>query len=95
MPRIKSIEDGVKYTVVLPESDIQQLKLLASQKKISSINAGVREAVELYLVQQKQEAYRQQLQEGMKDPAFIQRNEELMHEFEEIAEATERKREEW
>jgi len=95
MPRIRSIEDGVKYTVVLPESDIQQLKLLASQKKISSINAGVREAVEVYLVQQKQEAYRQQLQEGMKDPAFIQRNEELMHEFEEISEATERKREEW
>jgi hypothetical protein len=95
MARMKSIEDGIKYTVVLPESDIQQLKLLASQKKISSINAGVREAVEIYLVRHQQEAYREQLREGMRDPEFIKRNEEVMNEFEEMEAAAERKREQW
>jgi hypothetical protein len=77
MSRMKSIQDGVKYTVVLPESDIQQLKLLTSQKKISSVNAGVREAVETYLARQKQESYKQELQEAMSDPEFLRRNEHI------------------
>lgn len=95
MSRPKSIQDGVKYTVVLPESDIRHLKELAKQRKISSINEGVREAVEAYLVKQQAEEYKQQLQDAMKDPDFRRRNDEVEDGFKHADAEMGGKLEEW
>jgi len=95
MARTKVISNGVKYTVVLPESDIQQLKELASKNKIASVNAGVREAVEAYIVQQKKEMYKKDLQEANEDPEFIQRNEDIQGAFKHSDDETKGMIKEW
>jgi len=95
MARTKSINNGVKYTVVLPEHDIQQLKELTKQNKIASVNAGVREAVEAYIVQQKHEMYKKDLQDAMEDPDFVKRNEDIQVTFKHSDDETEGKMGEW
>lgn len=82
MAKKKSIKDGIKYTVLLPEHDIDQLKILAECKIISSVNSGVREAVEEYIVRIKKELYEKELIRAVNDPDFIRRNEEIEKEFE-------------
>ncbi len=89
------ITNGVKYTVVLPESDIQQLKELASKNKIDSVNAGVREAIEMYIVQQKKEMYKKDLQEAMGDPEFNKRNQDITDAFKHSDDETEGMLMEW
>ena len=81
MGRTRSIDNGVKYTVVLPESSINELKELAGNNKIASVNAGVREAIEEYIVKMKTENYRNELIEAAKDPEFIKRNDDIMKSF--------------
>lgn len=81
MGRTKSIDNSIKYTVVLPESSINELKELAADKKIQSVNAGVREAVEEYIVKIKNENYRNMLKEAVKDPEFLKRNADIMKSF--------------
>lgn len=95
MARTKTISNGVKYTVILPESDIQQLKELASKNKIDSVNAGVREAVESYIVHQKNEMYKKDLQEAISDPEFIKRNQDVKDAFKHSDYETERMIMEW
>ncbi len=95
MARTKKITNGVKYTVVLPENAIQQLKELAGTNKISSVNAGVREAVELYIVQQQKEAYKKNLHAAMEDPEFIKRTEDTKTAFKYTDAEIEGMNEEW
>ena len=73
MSRTKAIKDSIKYTIVIPESDIAQLKELTDRNIIGSVNAGVREAVEDYIARIKKETYKKELQEAVKDPEFIKR----------------------
>ena len=49
MGRSKSIDNGVKYTVVLPADDVKKLRELSKSKTIDYINSGVREAVAQYI----------------------------------------------
>jgi len=95
MRRSKSMNHGVKYTVVLPESSINELKGLVSRKKIDSVNAGVREAVEEYIIKIKKETYRTRLQEAVKDPEFIKRSEDTMKSFKYADQETEEMIPEW
>ena len=95
MGRTKSIENSVKYTVVLPESSINELKELAGNNKITSVNAGVREAIEEYIIKKKAENYRNNLKEAIKDPDFIKRNEEVMKSFRYSDKETEEMIPEW
>lgn len=81
MGRTKSIDNSVKYTVVLPESSINVLKELTRNRSIASVNAGVREAVEEYIVKKKNEIFRSKLEEAVKDPAFIKRNKDIERNF--------------
>lgn len=78
MARTKAIEHGVKYTVVLPERDIELLKELVDNKATPSVNAAVREAVEEYIVKTKKESYKKGLIDAVNDPDFIRRTEENM-----------------
>ncbi|HOJ11782.1 MAG TPA: hypothetical protein PK733_14480 [Clostridiales bacterium] len=81
MARTKSVDSVKKYTVVLPESCINELKVLSEKKIIDSISAGVREAVAEYLVKVKREIYKKELMEAVKDSDFIKRNEEVIESF--------------
>lgn len=95
MSRTKAIKDSIKYTVVIPESDIAQLKELTDRKIISSVNAGVREAVEDYIARIKKEHYKKDLQEAVEDPDFIKRTEENMKAFKKLDQETEEMIPEW
>gem|GEM_PF-358447 len=95
MARTKSINNGVKYTVVLPESDIRELKEMADKDMINSVNAGVREAVEEYIVKIKKENYKKELIKAVKDPEFIKRNEEVMKTFKHADKESEEMIPEW
>lgn len=95
MGRTKSIDNSVKYTVVLPESSINELKELVGNNKIASVNAGVREAIEEYIVKIKNEYYRNGLKEAVKDPEFIKRSEDTMKSFRYSDKETEEMMPEW
>jgi hypothetical protein len=73
MPRGKFIEDGIKYTVVLPAKDIEKLKKLAGEKKVSSVNAAVRTAIEDFIRIVDKESYRKLMEEAANDASFIKK----------------------
>lgn len=76
MARSKAIEQGVKYTVVLPEQDLEMLKKLVDNKTALSVNAAVREAVEEYIVKSKKELYKKGLMDAINDADFVKRTED-------------------
>ncbi|NJD04802.1 MAG: hypothetical protein FIA99_19880 [Ruminiclostridium sp.] len=78
MARSKAIEHGIKYTVVLPEQDIELLKDMVDNKVALSVNAAVREAVEEYIVKTKKEIYKKGLIDAVNNSDFIKRTEESM-----------------
>ena len=95
MARNKSIDNGVKYTVVLPESSINELKELTASNNIMSVNAGVREAVEEYITKKKNESYKDMLKKAVKDPEFIKRNDDTAKSFVHADKETEEMIPEW
>ncbi len=95
MGRSKSIDNSIKYTVVLPESSLSELKDLVGNNKIASVNAGVREAIEEYIVKKKTEDYREQLREAVKDPEFIKRIDDTMKSFRYVDKEAEEMIPEW
>lgn len=95
MGRTKSIDNGVKYTVVLSESSIAGLKELVSSNDIASVNAGVREAVEDYIVKIRNERYKKALQDAVNDPGFIKRTDDIMKSFQYADKDAEEMNPEW
>jgi hypothetical protein len=63
----------IKYTATLPESSVDELKMLAEKKVIPSVNFAIREAIEVYIVQTKKELYQKQIKEASKDEVFLKR----------------------
>jgi predicted RND superfamily exporter protein len=72
---------NIKYTTVLPVEYVESLKELAGEKAIPSINSGIREAVEQYLIHKKRELYEAQMIEASKDEEFIKRTMEAQSDF--------------
>ena len=64
---------NVRYTTVLPAKYVEELKQLAAQKVITSVNNGIREAVELFLSEARRELYAQKMAEAAKDQRFLER----------------------
>ena len=64
---------SIKYTAVLPDEYIMELKELASKKIIPSVNYGIKSAVEQYLEQSRKERYAKNMQEAAKDEEFLKR----------------------
>ena len=63
----------IKYTAVLPSEHVNELKALAAQKIIPSVNYGIKRAVEEFLDQSKREIYEKSMMEAVKDAAFLKR----------------------
>jgi len=69
----ESSNANIRYTTVLPLNQVEELKELAEQKVISSVNYGIREAVAHYLVETKRELYALRMAEAAQDPEYINR----------------------
>jgi hypothetical protein len=78
---MSKLSQNIKYTSVLPLEYVESLKELASEKAIPSINYGIREAVEQYLVVKKKELYENQIIEAAKDEVFNRRLAECQADF--------------
>ncbi|MCL2095680.1 MAG: hypothetical protein FWH10_02110 [Oscillospiraceae bacterium] len=64
---------GIKYTSVLPDEYITELRELAAKKIIPSVSYGIKVAVGKYLEQEKKERYKKYMQEASQDKAFLER----------------------
>ena len=64
---------SIKYTAVLPNEYIMELKKLAAQKAIPSVNYGIKSAVEKYLEQSRKEIYEKNMKEAAQDEEFLRR----------------------
>ncbi|MFA6308385.1 MAG: hypothetical protein WC677_01360 [Clostridia bacterium] len=63
----------VRYTATLPEEYIYELRELAKDEKIPSVNYAVNEALGAYLKQTKKEQFEEQMKEAAQDKAFLKR----------------------
>ena len=72
---------SIKYTAVLPDEYIIELKELAAQKFIPSVNYGIKSAVKKYLEQSRKEKYEKGMQEAAKDEEFIKRTMDCQNDF--------------
>jgi hypothetical protein len=72
---------SIKYTAVLPQVCVDELKTLAEKKVIPSVNQGIRLAIDGFLAQTKKELYEQSLREAALDAAFIKRTIETQDVF--------------
>ena len=70
---INTVNASIRYTTVLPAKYVEELKQLAAEKIISSVNQGIREAIEQYLAQSKCEQYARQMSDAAKDQGFMER----------------------
>lgn len=75
---------NVKYTAMLPEHQIRELKRLADMKIIPSVNSGIRTAVEQFVSQTKKEQYEELMAQAASDKRFMKRTLEAQDEFEDL-----------
>jgi hypothetical protein len=78
---MKRAMETIRYTTVLPEKDVMELKELAAGKYIPSVNAGIREAVEAYIELRKKEIYAQRMGDAVKDVEFMKRTLDAQESF--------------
>ena len=78
--------ESVKYTAVLPAEFVHELKSLASQKIIPSVNYGIRLAIENYINLSKEMLYVERMKESVQDKAFVKRTLESQQAFSHIDE---------
>ncbi|HOO26088.1 MAG TPA: hypothetical protein PKW24_05710 [Clostridiales bacterium] len=64
---------NIKYTAVLPEEQVKELKELAALDYISSVNSGIRLALESFITKSKNELYQKQMEAAAKDEGFMKR----------------------
>lgn len=72
---------NIRYTTVLPANYVEELKQLAEQKIISSVNNGIREAIEMFLEEAKRELYKQGIADAAGDQRFLERTLESQSDF--------------
>jgi hypothetical protein len=70
---INTANSSIRYTTVLPVKYVEELKQLAAKKVISSVNNGIREAIEHYLAEAKREQYAKQMADAAMDQGFMER----------------------
>ena len=74
----------VRYTATLPENCIDELRILAEENKVPSVNFAIKEAVDLYLGQMKKAAYEEQMRMAGQDKDFLARTIECANDFKAI-----------
>jgi hypothetical protein len=72
---------SVKYTAVLPQGCLDELKILTEKKVIPSVSQGIRQAVEDFVTVQKRRAYETSMREAAADGAFVKRTADTQNDF--------------
>lgn len=63
----------VRYTTTLPENLLDSMKELVKCGQISSVNSGIRQALDDFLKKQKAEQFDAMMKEAAADEAFLER----------------------
>ena len=63
----------IRYTATLPTDYVEELKELAKEKIIPSVNFAINEALDDYLKSRKAAQYAAMMQEAANNPAFLER----------------------
>jgi len=63
----------IRYTATLPLEYVNELRGLASEKKIPSVNYAINEALDMYINERKAAEYKSQMIEAVQDKAFLSR----------------------
>jgi len=78
---VNFISTQVKYTAMLSQDSIKELKALAEKKIIPSVSHGIRFAVEDFVALQKRREYAELMCEAAKDNEFIKRTIDMQEDF--------------
>lgn len=73
---------SVKYTAILPQDCLRELRSMTEQNVIPSVNQGIRAAVEDFVKAYKQREYQRGVSAAADDEAFIRRTMETQNAFE-------------
>ena len=73
--------ENIRYTATLPLSYLNELKEMARDKKIPSVNFAINEALEEYMRGRKAEQYESLMKEAGRDKAFLDRTSACMDDF--------------
>ena len=82
---------NIKYTTILPQVCVDELRRMADKKEIPSVNQGIRAAVADFVNAHKRRKYQLGMHEAAADQAFITRTLETQKAFE----ATDAEAEQW
>jgi len=63
----------IRYTATLPLDHVNELRGLAREKKIPSVNYAINAALEMYINEQKAMEYEAQMKNAGQDKAFLSR----------------------
>lgn len=73
--------ETVRYTATLPMAYVDELKEMAKDKKIPSVNFAINEALDEYLKSRKAEKYEALMMEAGHDKAFLARTTSCAEDF--------------
>jgi predicted DNA-binding protein len=82
-------------TFTLPPELVERYKFFAQNKFIPSVNAGVKEAMEEYLITLEKELLKNEMQQAARDLIFMSDLADSMNAFESIDEETNKEPFEW
>ena len=71
----------VRYSATLPLTHVNELKELAREKKIPSVNFAINEALDEYLKDRKAAQYETLMKEAGQDKAFLSRTTNCAEDF--------------
>jgi len=71
----------VKYTAVLPQDCVEELRLLAERKVIPSVNQGIRVAIEGFLTTYRKQQYVLAMKDAANDKDFLTRTMDTQQAF--------------
>lgn len=71
----------VRFTATLPSEYIDELKLLAKEQQIPSVNFAIKQALDEYLKQLKKLKYDEMMRAASNDKAFLERTMKCSDDF--------------
>ena len=79
MPKTKN--DTIRYTTVLPVEQVKELKKMAREERIASVNQGIRLAIDNFVKAQNKLIYEQKMREAAEDKDYMNRIAETQADF--------------
>lgn len=77
-------DEPVRYTATLPTAQLEVLRRMVAERRISSINQGIREAVASYISELQREHYAALMSQAAEDKEFQKRTASAQRDFESV-----------